>query len=197
MSVVKDLKNNEELVRNIVEDLEDFDDYATVTYEVWAIGYNKDGLVNGTDMLFGSFVDPDAAVKCAADISLADIIHKAAEEDNGKEPTTNTSCISIEVETVVDAEEGTMNIGTIYRKNIYLTEERVVEDEYADIVKLTSDDYRLRNDGTIRVSCNLLKDFSKNDTVQFMYVDEDTKPIMTYKIISKTTGNEYICEFIY
>ena len=39
--------------------------------------------------------------------------------------------------------------------------------------------------------------YNKNDTVQIMYIDEDTQPIMTYKIISKTTDNSFICEFVY
>jgi hypothetical protein len=121
MTNIKDLMNNEELMQHIAEDLEDFDDCAPVTYEVWTIGYNEADVVNGTDMLIGEFDDPDEAIKCATNLTLADIIHQAAEEDNGKEPTTHTSYISIEVETVVaDDDEGTMNIGTIYRRDICL-----------------------------------------------------------------------------
>jgi hypothetical protein len=105
MTNIKDLMNNEELMQHIVEDLEDFDDCAPVTYEVWTIGYNEADVVNGTDMLIGEFDDPDEAIKCATNLTLADIIHQAAEEDNGKEPTTHTSYISIEVETVGKAFE--------------------------------------------------------------------------------------------
>lgn len=194
MTNIKDLMNNEELMQHIVEDLEDFDDCAPVTYEVWAIGYNEEDKVNGTDMLIGEFVDPDEAVKCAANLTLADIIHQAAEEDNGKEHTTHTSYISIEIETVVaDDNEGTMNIGTIYRRNICLDE--VVEED--EIVNLHEGDFTVLEDGNLEVSRELLKNFNKNDQLQIMFIGADTKHTFTYRIISKTTANTFICEFIY
>ena len=197
MSMIKDLKNNEEIVKCIVEDLEDFEEDTTVTYEVWAIGFDADGEINGTDMLVKSFSDPDEAVKYASNLTLADIIYQAAEEDNGKEPTTTTAYITIEVETVVgDEDDDAMNVGTIFTKD-FCFGEAGPNDEYADVVELTSNDYELLEDGSIKVSRELLGNFNKNDNVQFMYVDEDNKPIMTYKIISKTTENCYICEFIY
>lgn len=194
MTNIKDLMNNEELMQHIVEDLEDFDDCAPVTYEVWTIGYNEADVVNGTDMLIGEFDDPDEAIKCATNLTLADIIHQAAEEDNGKEPTTYTSYISIEVETVVtDDDEGTMNIGTIYRRDICLED----ADEEEEIVSLHEGDFTVLEDGNIEVSRELLKNFNKNDQLQIKFVDEDNTPILTYRIISKTTANTFICEFIY
>ena len=196
MTNVKDLMNNEELMQHMVEDLDDFDECASVTYEVWAIGYNEAGVINGTDMLMGEFDNPDEAVKCATNITLADIIYQAAEEDNGKGPTTQTSYITIEVETVVtDDDEGTMNVGTIYRRDVYLDE--VDEEEDDEIVNLCTNDYIPLDDGNIEVSRNLLNNFNKNDRVQFMFVDEEHMPIITYRIISKTTANTFICEFIY
>lgn len=198
MSMVKDLKNNEELVKNIVEDLEDFDEYDNITYEVWAMGYDQEGAVSGAEMLINSFADPDVAVRFAANTTLAEIVHQAAEEDGNKEFDVQLSHISVEVETVVDDEnEGTMNIGTIYRKDIYLDEELEADEVEYEVVSLTEKNYKLCEDGSIEVPCVLLSQFNKNDQVQFVFDDEDNKPVLTYKIISKTSDDKYICEFIY
>lgn len=197
MNTVKDLMNNEELIKEITEDLEDFDEDATVTYEVWAIGYDGDSCITDTEMLIGEFADPEKAIEKAKALTLADIVHQASEEDNGTEPDKSVAYISVEVETVVeDEDDGTMNVGTIFRKEIWITEECSDETE-SEIVELAETDYSPRSDGTIRVSCELLKNFNKNDCVQFKFINEATKPILTYKIISKNTGNQYICEFIY
>ncbi len=198
MNTIKELKNNEELVKNIVEDLEDFDEHENITYEVWAIGYNQEGAVSGAELLINSFADPDVAVKFAANITLAEIVHQAADEDDNKEFDIQLSHISVEVETVVDDEnEGTMNIGTIYRKDIYLDEELEADEVEYEVVSLTEKNYKLCDDGNIEVPCVLLSQFNKNDQVQFVFDDEDNKPVLTYKIISKTSDDKYICEFIY
>ena len=69
--------------------------------------------------------------------------------------------------------------------------------EETNVVLLSSEDYTLNEDGSIDVSCELLKNYNKNDRIQVMFVDEDNQPVLTYKIISKTTANKYVCEFIY
>lgn len=195
MTNIKDLMNNEELMQHIVEDLEDFDDCAPVTYEVWTIGYNEADVVNGTDMLIGEFDDPDEAIKCAANLTLADIIYQAAEEDSGKEPTTHTSYISVEVETVVTDDEGTMNIGTIYKRAFCLDEEDT--EEVDAVVEISNKDFKINEEGDLEVSCALLKNFNKNDYVRFRFIDEEEDGAFCYKIISKTTANTYICAFTY
>jgi hypothetical protein len=193
MSMVKDLMNNEELVRSITEDLEDFDENTPVTYEVWTMGYNNNGSITDTEMLVSIFTDPDEAVKCAANLTLADIVHQASIEDDNKEMLVDISYISVEVETVVEDDNSCgMNIGTIYKKTIYLEEESEEE-----IVSLGEKDYVLFEDGSIQVSRELLGQYNKNDQVKIMFKDEDCKPVLTYKIISKTTANNYICEFVY
>lgn len=193
MNMIKDLMNNEELVKGITEDLEDFAEDAIVTYEVWAMGYNAEGVITDAEMLVDTFTDPDEAIKCATNLTLADIVHQASIEDNNNELLVDLSYISVEVETVVDDDdEGSMNIGTIYKKDIYFE-----EDDEEEIICLGEKDYELLEDGSIQVSCELLGQFNKNDQVKVMFKDEDCKPILTYKIISKTTANNYICEFIY
>jgi hypothetical protein len=205
VTTIKTLSEDKDLMKHVTEDLEDFDEETPVTYEVWAIGYTADDEITDTDMLIGEFADPDRAVEKAKVLTVADIVHQAAEEHDGSEPNTDVAYVSIEVETVVeDEDEGIMNVGTIYKRDLWLdgeygNEEDAPEDEYSEVVPITEKDFTLLEDGSIEVGCSILKDFNKNDTVQFMFVEEnkDTTPILTYKIISKTTANKYICEFIY
>lgn len=199
MTNVKDLMNNEELMQYIVEDLEDFHEGSPVTYEVWALGYNHLNEITDSELLLATFEDPDKAVEYAKQITLADIIYKASEEDTDIEQPDDVAYISVEVETVLSDPNdefvgGTINVGSIYKKEISIYEDE--SDEEDEIVSLHEDDYTLLDDGTLEVHRSLLKNFNKNDQVKVMFIDEDNKPILTYKIISKI-GNLFICEFIY
>ena len=102
MTNVKDLMNNEELMQYILEDLEDFPEDSPVTYEVWALGYDRFEAITDSELLLAEFSNPDKAVEYAKQITLADIVHKASEENTGIEPTIDLDHISVEVETVVD-----------------------------------------------------------------------------------------------
>lgn len=199
MTNVKDLMNNEELMQYIIEDLEDFHEGSPVTYEVWALGYNHLNEITDSELLLATFEDPDKAVEYAKQITLADIIYKASEEDTDIEQPDDVAYISVEVETVLSDPNdefvgGTINVGSIYKKEISIYEDE--SDEEDEIVSLHEDDYTLLDDGTLEVHRSLLKNFNKNDQVKVMFIDEDNKPILTYKIISKI-GNLFICEFIY
>lgn len=200
---LKEVMENKDLAKFIAEDLDEIPEDAEVTYELWAIGYNADGAVTDTEMFIAEFKDPDAAIEFAKKVTMADIVHQAAEEHDGSTPAENVTYISLEVETVVDEDEdGTMNIGTIYKRELWIDgeygdEEDAPEDEYSEVVPVTAKDYRLLEDGSLEIDCNILKNFNKNDMVQIWFTDEDHKSILTYKIISKTTGNKFICEFIY
>ena len=118
---LRELKENDFLVNSIVEDLDDFEEDAPVIYEVWAIGYRGDCLVDGTELLLLDFTDPDEAIRYSRDLVLADVVQKAWEEsDDEAYPVETVDYISIEVETVIDDNEnGTMNIGTIYKKDLH------------------------------------------------------------------------------
>lgn len=118
---IKDLMENEELSQFVTEDLDDFEEDAPVIYEVWAIGYRGDCLVDGTELLLLDFTDPDEAIRYSSDLVLADVVQKAWEEsDDEAYPVETVDYISIEVETVIDDNEnGTMNIGTIYKKDLH------------------------------------------------------------------------------
>ena len=200
---LKEVMENKDLAKFIAEDLDEIPEDAEVTYELWAIGYNADGAITDTEMFIAEFKDPDAAIEFAKKVTMADIVHQAAEEHDGSTPAENVTYISLEVETVVDEDEdGTMNIGTIYKRELWIDgeygdEEDAPEDEYSEVVPVTAKDYRLLEDGSLEIDCDILKNFNKNDMVQIWFTDEDHKSILTYKIISKTTDNKFICEFIY
>ena len=200
---LKEVMENKDLAKFIAEDLDEIPEDAEVTYELWAIGYNANGAVTDTEMFIAEFKDPDAAIEFAKKVTMADIVHQAAEEHDGSTPAENVASISLEVETVVDEDEdGTMNIGTIYKRELWIDgeygdEEDAPEGEYSEVVPVTAKDYRLLEDGSLEIDCDILKNFNKNDMVQIWFTDEDHKSILTYKIISKTTGNKFICEFIY
>lgn len=197
MNTIKELKNRDELVKHIVEDLDDFEEDTVVSYEVWAIGYDPEDNVTDAETFFASFDSPDEAIEYAQKITLPDIVCMTPEDDT--ETDYDISYISVEVETVVKEDEESFNVGTIFKNTIWISdEEGPAEDpEETNVVLLSSEDYTLNEDGSIDISCELLKNYNKNDRIQVMFVDEDNQPILTYKIISKTTANKYVCEFIY
>ena len=196
---VKELFENEELMNSIVEDIEDIPKDSIVSYEVWALGYTATEDCTDDGILIGEFANPDEAVKFADNITLETI-----NELSGDKYDNDTAYFSVEVETVVedpdDDDFGTVNIGSIYVRNIWIDgTEDILADDYVNIVAVTSKDYKLLDDGSLEIDCSILKDFNKNDMVQIWFTDENReyKSILTYKIISKTTANKFICEFIY
>ena len=189
---------NETLVNNEEDfDTTDIDDFeiSEATYAVWAIGYDYDLEVTDTNMLLGEFTDPDQAVTKAKTVTLADIIHQAVEENDGSEPVTDIAFISVEVETVIETEDGAINAGTIFKRELTIHDDE--EEEGSEVVPVTTKDYELLEDGSIQIPCSILNNYNKNDQVQIWFVEEDITPILTYQIISKTSENKYICEFIY
>ena len=184
------------IIKELIDEIDNISEETQVAYEVWAMGYDEHGSVTDTEILLKTFIEPEDAVTYAKNITLADIVFQTA-DDNNREANPDIFYISVEVETVVATDDdGLINAGTIFKKDIWITEE-CSEETDLEIVELAETDYSLRSDGSIRVSCELLKNFNKNDYVQFKFISEATKPILTYKIISKNTGNQYICEFIY
>lgn len=198
INTVKDLMENEELSQFVTEDLEDFEEDAVVTYEVWAIGYDEDCAITDTDLYLGEFIDPDRAIEVAKNLTFSDIIQLAAEEDNVV-PDETVAYISIEVETVVADDEGdSMNVGTIYKKELCIDGElEDDEEDDEDVIHLKDNEYSLDDDGNLIISCSQFNHLNKNDIIKVMYDDEDNKPILTYKITSKTTSGTFECEFMY
>lgn len=159
--------------------------FEAYTYEVWAMGYNADGDITDAELLLGTFEDPDAAVQYASIITFADI----RKLDKTDEFFRTSDLIHVEVETVVEDEEGSANVGTVFNKTIVVT----VED-----IRLEEDDYSILEDGTLKVACKLLRSFNKNDKVRIFFIKERT--MLTYKINSRVIyddGEYYHLEFIY
>ena len=204
---MRDLLNDEELLRHITEDITEIPEDTEVSYEVWAIGYDEDGTITDSEVFIEEFKDPDKAIAYANKLTVSDIVHKAAEEPVSFESEyADVEGISIEVETVVESadEDGMMNIGTIYKRYVCIDDELGTNDalEVQDpIVKLTESDYVILDDGTLKVRVELLENYKKNDYVRFNFVEEDENSAMlTYKIISKAAdsdGDYFLCEFTF
>ena len=178
------------LVDNLVKDIEEIPEDHTIIYEVWAIGYNGDGAVTDTELFFEDFSDPDSAVAYAKQLTLADIVFKADEENTNIEDIPEVTYLNIEVETVINDEDdefigGTMNIGTIFKKEFWIKED----------VKLFEADYKLLDDGTLEVDSELLKGFDVKDQIKIFFVNNSADTLLTYQIIKKTEDKCY-CDFI-
>lgn len=200
MTTVKDLFENDEFIDEIVDDLENIHEDTPVTYEVWALGYTRDGECTDDEVLVGEFTDPDVAVRFAENVSY-DLIKEFREG----EADPATTYFSIEVETVVadpdDEDGGTINIDTIHSRDLWLEDAEVEEeDDSADsVVSITERDFEFLEDGTMKISCTLLKDFNKNDLVTFEFPEESPVAYLTYKIMSKVIyadGDYYHCELM-
>jgi hypothetical protein len=135
-----------------------------------------------------SFEDPHKAVEYAKQLTLSYIIHKADEVASDAEPTNEIAYISVEVETVVDAiDEDTRFVGAIYKSKIWVRKE--------DVTFLESD-YSILEDGTLKVSCELLEGFNKGDSVAIKFADKTGASVITYDIIAKDE-DYFICELTF
>jgi hypothetical protein len=116
---IKDLYENEELLETIVEDIEDIPEDSEVLYAVWALGYDSGDAPTDTEYLIGEFDNPDEAVARAEQVTNTELLNEL-----GQVRPDGTAYFSIEVETVVgdpdDEDGGTMNIGTIYSRDLWI-----------------------------------------------------------------------------
>jgi hypothetical protein len=198
---LKDLQNNEELLNSIVEDLEDFDENTEVVYEVWAFGYDENDEITDAELCLFNSTDPEEAVNYAKTVELADVIHEAG---NGPCSSNKVFRIAVEVETVVPVDDDLVNVGTIYSKTLWEepTYDGPEEDEEeVDVVYIANkSDYKILEDNTLKVSCDLLKGYNKNDTVLICLPHEDNDFVLSYKIMSRVMygdGDYYHCELEY
>jgi hypothetical protein len=198
---VKELFENEELMNNIVEDLEDLPEDAEVRYEVWALGSDLEYEPTEDEYLIGEFDNPDEAIKCAEEFTKETFY---AEYEKPTNP--DTFHISIEVETVVgdleDEDGGTMNIGTVFQKTIYLTSHNdFIEPIY---FLMPHNDYEVLEDNTLKIKCKpLLADVNKNDIIEVAICDTPEAAlhptVLKYKVVSKVIyedGDYYHCELL-
>ena len=116
MCIVKELLTKEDL-RHVKRVLEILPEEAPISYEVWAIGYANN---SKQEILLRSFEDSQEAIEYASAVYLLDAINAIA----GDNPFNyNTDYVFVEVETVIDdAKGGTVNIGTIFKNNLFIME---------------------------------------------------------------------------
>lgn len=199
MTTVKDLFENEELMNSIVEDIEDIPEDTEVFYSVWALGRNDNDGPTDDEVLVGEFTDPDEAVAYAEKVTL-DTINEmgyGAADDN-------TAYFSIEVETVIadpdDEDGGTMNIGTVYQRDLWLDGSGEDAPDYdGDIVTTCAGDYELLDDGTLKLKAEFMNGFNKNDIIRVKFIDENDTCPLPYKIMSKVIyedGDYFHCELM-
>lgn len=187
------MENMNDIVNKLVADI-DIPEDVPVAYEVWAIGLDEEDELTSASMLLSTFEDPDQAVAYAKELTLAEVVNLAAEEDYD-DLAYETHSISIEVETVVptaDEEVLNMNVGTVYKKRI-----EIFEEVPNDLVVLFDGEFEIIEEtGMLQIPCTKLKDYNKNDIVSIVFGDEEQPWPIEYKIISKTTGGYYICDFV-
>jgi hypothetical protein len=180
------MKDLNDIVNELVEDLEIPEDIP-VTYEVWAIGYDEENQITDAEMLIASFDDPDKAVSYAKELTLADVVNLAADDEC--DITTEVYTIHVEVETVVPDGEGTINIGTVYKKTLEIYE------EFPDYVVLSDDDFVLLDNGDIMVPKNILTKYKENDCFTAIFEHGGVSQPMIYKI-KTAVGETFVCEFV-
>lgn len=193
---VKELFENEELMNNLVEDIEDIPEDTEVTYCVFALGYTADDDCTDDEVLLGEFTDLTEAVKCAEATTLERITEMGYGERD-----EDTAYFSIEVETVVedpeDEDGGTVNLGSVYQRELWIDGEYGSEEDVNPFISLSDGEYKILEDNTVKVRCELLKDFNKNDLVRFYFPDT---PGIDCQIVSKVIyedGDYYHCEMMF
>jgi hypothetical protein len=187
-------------MESIVEDIKEIPEDSGVSYCVWALCYAEDE--DCVDSYFiKEFTDPDEAVEYAKEFTIETF--KAEYE----KPAYDTTRLSIEVETVVEDPDneagGTMNIGTIYQRDLWLDGEYGSDEEATDygdpIVAVGEDDYELLEDGILKLSAMFMKGFNKNDMIRVQFLGETDVDLLPYKIMSKVEyadGDYYHCELM-
>lgn len=188
--------NYSDFLKGLEDTLNDLPDTTDITYEVWALGYTSDNKITDTEIFLEEFDDLDKAKAYAEKLTVKEILEY---EDAAKLVDDRVAYFMIEVQTVVDDpdDDGTISLISTINKELWIADDP--EDEEPQVViALSKDDYTVLEDGTLKVSCECLKGFNKNDYVMFHFIGEESDYIM-YKIISKVAYNDgdyYHCEFI-
>ena len=184
------MENREDIINELVEDL-DIPDDTPAAYEVWATGYDEDGIVAASEMYITAFTDPDEAVAYAKVLTAADILTLAEESPVGSEAYASIEGIIIEVETtVLDENNDSVNIGTVYRNRLELFE------EVPEFVVLSNEEYSvIEETGMILVTCELSREYRVGEVITLFFEDETQSGPIEYKIIHKSADG-YICDFV-
>ena len=196
---IKEIMNNEELLENIAEDLEDFDENTEVVYEVWALGYDENDEVTDAEICLFNSTNPEEAVDYAKKVELTDI---AIDAENGLCSNDEVVKIYIEVESTVCIDDDFMNIGTIYKRELLnKADEEFEEADDCVVIALSPEDYEILPDNTLKVNCFALKGYNKNDSVMVCLLGTDLETFPLQYIIKSRVmyedGDYYHCELEY
>jgi hypothetical protein len=196
---VKELFENEELMNNIVEDIEDIPEDSEVTYEVWALGYDKEDNITDVEFCLESFDTLDSALTYLKSLTLEDVFmnYGTCHDDTTNEDLVDVAYFTLEIETVVNTFEGTTNLGTACQRDLWIDGEYGSEEDVNHFVSLSENEFEILEDNTVKVRCELLKDFNKNDLVRFYFPDT---PGIDCQIVSKVIyadGDYYHCEMMF
>lgn len=194
----KELITNEELVNDIAEGLEDFPQGSEAKYDLWVIGKDcKNEAV--AELFIYEFDAPEDAVAKAEAVDIKFV------EEQLEQPVlyycdeNNIDHFSVEIETVItdpEDDDSTINIGTIYRRDLYLDGEYPQEEVGLDgdpIIALEARYYEILDDNTIRIRAELLQGYNKNDEVHIYFADNTDSDILTCKVVA-CEDSYYYCE---
>lgn len=196
----KELITNPEFVNNIADSLEDFPQGSSATYDLWIVGYNFDD-EPVSELFIYTFNDPEEALNKAASIDTKFIEEQTEMSFADYCNSNNLEYVTVEVETIIE-DINEASAGTIYKRELWLDGEygdieAAGLGDYSNVVCITNKDFEILEDGTLKVSCGLLRDFNKNDLVLFEFVEENPPAVLEYKIMSKVIyvdGDYYHCE---
>lgn len=194
MNTAKDLFENEELMNSLVEDIDESVEDQEVFYAVWAIGYDKNSNFTEDDFLIGEFDDLDKAVACAEAFNL--------ETSENRPQRSDTAYLSIEVDTVVSYTDGddcgTMNVDTVYHREVPLTGEpdQEIGLDGNPIIAVTYNNCEILEDNTLKMRKEILSGFNKNDEVNIYFEDDSNSDILRCKIVADKDGY-YFCELVF
>jgi hypothetical protein len=168
------------------------DDITGASYEVWAIGYDEDGvIIPSAEALLLRTGDPDAAAIFAEHLTIGDIIHltysDCADTSENADHNHAVAYLSIEVETAISQDGNFADLsyaGTIYKRKIPFVAQ-------PDIVLENSTQYEPTEDG-IKISKKAFSEFKKDAVLDIAFSVPD---VISYKMLSED-DNWIYCEFI-
>lgn len=166
-----------------LEELEDLDLDSDTHYEVWAVGYDVNDKLTEFDYLLDSFSDPDAAITFADSVSSKEILEVEGDA------LVKADHFSIEVETTSIVDDEPMNLGTIYKRSIYYNSIT------ADLM-ISSMDYEAQDDGSLLIINRFLVKHKDKESINILFLDGDTNPILPIKIIEEIDATTFKCEIL-
>ena len=194
----KELITNEELVNDIAEGLEDFTQGSEAKYDLWVVG--RDCKNEATAELFiYEFDSHEDAVAKAESVDIKFV------EEQLEQPVlyycdeNNIDHFSVEVETVVpdpEDEDSSINIGAIYKRDLYLDGEYPQEEVGLDgepIIALEAIDYEILDDNTIKIRAELLHGYNKGDEVNIYFANTTDSDILACRVVA-CEDSYYYCE---